>query len=107
MKQVATGFAHSIIIKEVVAAYTHSMAILTDGTVLAWGKNEQQQLGDGTQINRTLPVTVTQLANLNVKQLTGGSEYTVALLENRVVKSRGLYTHGRLGGGTILLENLE
>ncbi|MGW5127729.1 RCC1 domain-containing protein, partial [Streptomyces sp. NPDC004069] len=36
----------------------HSMALLRDGSVLAWGNNGSGQLGDGTTTNRDTPVRV-------------------------------------------------
>lgn len=35
-----------------------NLALLEDGTVKAWGNNDDGQLGDGTSVNRTTPVTV-------------------------------------------------
>jgi alpha-tubulin suppressor-like RCC1 family protein len=35
-----------------------SLALRSDGTVWAWGLNEYYQLGDGTQINRNVPVQI-------------------------------------------------
>ncbi|HLZ16406.1 MAG TPA: hypothetical protein VKQ08_05175, partial [Cyclobacteriaceae bacterium] len=40
---------------------SHSLVARTDGTVSAWGWNACGQLGDGTQINRDLPVMATGL----------------------------------------------
>lgn len=37
----------------------HTMAILSDNTAWAWGANASGQLGDGTQIQRQVPVNIT------------------------------------------------
>ncbi|MEU4076743.1 hypothetical protein DEJ45_09155 [Streptomyces venezuelae] len=37
--------------------YNHSVAVLADGSVLAWGENTLGQLGDGTTTNSSTPVT--------------------------------------------------
>jgi alpha-tubulin suppressor-like RCC1 family protein len=42
----------------VAAGNNHSLALLADGTVRAWGENELGQVGDGTTMNRDRPVTV-------------------------------------------------
>jgi len=37
---------------------SHSCALLTDGSVRCWGANGEGQLGDGTNLNRNVPVNV-------------------------------------------------
>ena len=39
----------------------HSLALMSNGQVWAWGANTFGQLGDGTTINRSLPVQVQDL----------------------------------------------
>jgi hypothetical protein len=36
----------------------HSICVLNNGTILAWGRNTTGQLGDGTTINRNTPVII-------------------------------------------------
>jgi len=38
--------------------HNHTVAIRTDGTLWAWGRNYEGQLGDGTTTDRTTPVQV-------------------------------------------------
>jgi alpha-tubulin suppressor-like RCC1 family protein len=45
-------------VRQITASQYSAYALLTDGTVQAWGLNEQRQLGDGTRLNRDTPVTV-------------------------------------------------
>ena len=40
------------------SADQHSLAIHTDGTLWAWGRNDHGELGDGTTTNRTSPVQI-------------------------------------------------
>ncbi|OGV97738.1 MAG: hypothetical protein A2Z59_12830 [Nitrospinae bacterium RIFCSPLOWO2_02_39_17] len=40
------------------AGYYHTMAIKTDGTLWAWGRNNYGQLGDGTTTDRYSPVQI-------------------------------------------------
>jgi alpha-tubulin suppressor-like RCC1 family protein len=40
------------------AGHRHSLALLRDGTVRAWGENRFGQVGDGTTMNRDRPVMV-------------------------------------------------
>ena len=51
------------------AGYYHSLALMEDGTVTAWGNNGSGQLGDGTTTNRFRPARV--LEENSKKPLTG------------------------------------
>jgi hypothetical protein len=42
----------------------HSLALLKDGTVRAWGQNRYGQIGDGTSTNRDTPTTVPGVRNV-------------------------------------------
>jgi alpha-tubulin suppressor-like RCC1 family protein len=46
---------------QVAGGHYHSVALLGDGTVRAWGANTYGQLGDGTTTRRTTPVPVPDL----------------------------------------------
>jgi alpha-tubulin suppressor-like RCC1 family protein len=46
---------------EVSAGSQHTCALLTDGMVSCWGLNFDGALGDGTNMNRALPVPVVDL----------------------------------------------
>lgn len=43
--------------------FEHSLALLKDGTVRAWGNNRYGQLGDGTTMDRDRPVVVQGIRN--------------------------------------------
>ena len=45
-------------VQAIAAGDEHSMAILSDGHVMTWGKNSEGQLGDGTPTDREYPVPV-------------------------------------------------
>lgn len=44
----------------------HNLALLVDGTVMAWGNNEYGQLGTGDTQPRSQPVAVQGLSDLNL-----------------------------------------
>ncbi|MBG0762723.1 S8 family serine peptidase [Acholeplasma laidlawii] len=56
--------------------YGSTHALRSDGSVWAWGNNEQGQLGDGTKTSRNSPV---QVMIDDVKQVITGSGYTMFL----------------------------
>jgi alpha-tubulin suppressor-like RCC1 family protein len=71
---VAVGAATAIMIE---AGGAHSVALLVDGTVRAWGLNSSGQLGDGTTIDRHRPSPVLGLTGITA--VSAGSGYSVAL----------------------------
>jgi len=75
----------------------HSVALASDGTVLAWGANWNGQLGDGTTANRFSPMPVFGLSN--VTTLAAGSRHNLAVLEDGSVWSWGRNDYGQLGNG--------
>jgi alpha-tubulin suppressor-like RCC1 family protein len=52
--------------------------VLTDGRVMAWGRNQAGQVGDGTTVNHTTPVLVRGIEGAVLAG--GGAEYAVALV---------------------------
>src|SRR5262249_33906304 len=50
----------------VAAGYSHSMALLADGTILTWGNNEYGEWGNGTTFTVTSPTTAVGLNLLNL-----------------------------------------
>jgi alpha-tubulin suppressor-like RCC1 family protein len=73
-------------------------ALVTPGTLLAWGSNTAGQLGDGTTTNRTAPVAVPGVAG--IKDIATGAGYVLALLSNGTVRAWGSNSNGQLGDGT-------
>jgi len=59
------------------AGMYHSLAIKSDGTVLAWGSNYYGQLGDGTTTDRIIPAQVESL--VSVAAISAGAGHSLAL----------------------------
>jgi alpha-tubulin suppressor-like RCC1 family protein len=60
-----------------------SLALMSNGTVMAWGENNYGQCGNGSGNNCLLPVLVQGLTN--VAMISGGWEATLALESNGTV----------------------
>ncbi|WP_018802121.1 Ig-like domain repeat protein [Salinispora arenicola] len=78
----------------------HSLALTSTGTVLAWGKNNEGQLGDGTNANSTTPVDVDLPPGTTVTAIAGGGSNSFALTSAGTVLAWGLNSSGQLGDGT-------
>ncbi|MBN8459839.1 MAG: cadherin-like beta sandwich domain-containing protein [Verrucomicrobia bacterium] len=79
---------------------SHCLALLADGTLVAWGFNESGQLGDGTQINRYEPVAVDQrgiLAGRTITAIAANTSASYALCSDGVIAAWGNNDSGELG----------
>lgn len=74
----------------------HMLAILEDGSLWAWGKNDVGQLGDDTTENHTTPVKVMD----GVVSAAAGQDYSLAVLEDGSLWGWGANAFGQLGDGT-------
>ena len=72
-------------------------AVKEDGTVLSWGDNRYDQLGDGIK-NDYIPVKVVELSR--VINVDAESDSSFAVIDNGTVWSWGFNENGQLGDGT-------
>lgn len=83
----------------IAAGAQNGYALLANKTVVSWGDNEFDQLGDGSSGGLSdEPVSVEGLEG--VVRIAAGGEHALALLENGTVKSWGRNLVGELGDGT-------
>ena len=89
-------------VKQLAAGRLFAVALLEDGTVMAWGDRWDGKLGDGEtgpfsdrQTNIPTPRPVRGLSG--VKQIAVGSDFAFALLNNGTVMGWGRAVRGRLG----------
>ena len=80
------------------AEFAHSFALLSDGTVRAWGRNNSGALGDGTTVQQLRPVVVNGLSG--VISLATGVLHSTALTADGQVWAWGWNNAGQLGDGT-------
>lgn len=90
------------LVVSIAAGAAHSLALCSDGTVVAWGSNSNGQLGDNSTTNRLLPVEVnatssSALFNRTVLALAGGSLHSLALCSDNTVAAWGSNSNGQLG----------
>ncbi|MER6348181.1 RCC1 domain-containing protein [Streptomyces sp. NPDC001595] len=90
----------------VAAGCLHSVALLANGTVRAWGNNYSGQLDGTTGGLSTTPVTVVDPGNpgaplRRVIAIAAGCDHTLALLSDGTVRAWGDNSSGQLGTGTI------
>ena len=77
----------------------HSCALSTTGGITCWGSNYQGQLGDGTTVNRSIPVAVAGLSS-GVTAIATGRLHTCALSGYQRMLCWGNNSSGQLGDGT-------
>ena len=83
--------------KAIAAGGAHALALLDDGSVVAWGQNDSGQLGLGDVAFRPRPATVS-LPRAAVA-VAAGRLFSLALLDDGRVFSWGANTIGQLGDG--------
>ncbi|WP_019030609.1 RCC1 domain-containing protein [Salinispora arenicola] len=84
----------------VVGGLTHSLALTSAGTVLAWGNNNWGQLGDGTTRDRNTPGTVSLPAGVTITAIAAGDLFGLAITSAGTVLAWGSNIVGQLGDGT-------
>ncbi|AUG75830.1 hypothetical protein CFP65_0909 [Kitasatospora sp. MMS16-BH015] len=95
-------------VKGIAAGASHALALLADGSVMAWGNNSNGQLGDDTAtttgtgaVNNDKPYPVPVLELRNVTALSAGAAHSIALLQDRTLRGWGNNTNGQVGDGTL------
>jgi alpha-tubulin suppressor-like RCC1 family protein len=90
--------------KTVTTGRDYTLAVRTDGSLWAWGNNDEGQLGDGTRTSRTVPVRIGNDSNWNLA--TAGYRHSAAIKMEYSPRTDGsLWTWGSnayspLGTGT-------
>jgi alpha-tubulin suppressor-like RCC1 family protein len=87
----------------IAAGGDHALALLADGTVRAWGANHHGALGDGTTVDRLVPVAVKGLSGVrSIAASSAGADYphSVAIRADGTVLAWGSNAYGELGDGT-------
>ncbi|MFC4120927.1 RCC1 domain-containing protein [Nonomuraea zeae] len=83
---------------ELAGSLTHSLAIAADGTVWAWGQNNNGQLGDGSHTDTNVPVKTVGLTG--IVEVAAGWGFSLARSANGNVWAWGSNAFGQLGLGS-------
>ncbi|MCY1080726.1 RCC1 domain-containing protein [Archangium lansingense] len=78
--------------------FDHSLAVHSNGTVSAWGENNNGQVGDGSMINRLTPVQVQGLTS--AVAVSAGGSHSLALLSDGTAWAWGSNSVGQRADGS-------
>ncbi|HRI14167.1 MAG TPA: hypothetical protein PLX89_14320 [Verrucomicrobiota bacterium] len=81
--------------RSVAASFDHHLALRVDGSLWAWGRNYEGQLGDGTQEYRFDPVNIGP--GTRWLMVSTGEEHSVALRDDGTLWAWGSNEYGQLG----------
>ncbi len=104
----SAGVLAGKIVTAVAAGDDFSLALAADGTLAAWGVNQDGQLGDGTTNPSPVPVAVTAnevLAGKKVIAIAAGARHCLALCSDGTLAAWGSGSHGQLGNGSYYSTN--
>ena len=76
-----------------------SLAIKTDGTLWAWGRNNEAQLGNGNYTSTNTPIQIGNSADWT--SISAGGNFSIAIKTNGTLWTWGLNNYGQLGLGNI------
>ena len=88
----------------IAGGHAHSVALMADGTLRAWGYGDHGALGDGTNLGSSTPVVVSGIDGLTPASMAVdvacGSEFSIALMGDGTLRAWGGGRRGKLGNGS-------
>jgi alpha-tubulin suppressor-like RCC1 family protein len=83
----------------IAAGLNHSLALKSDGSLLAWGQNAAGQLGSNSLIDAKQATALATLAGRPITAITAGPNHSLALRHDGAVYAWGANESGQLGDG--------
>jgi alpha-tubulin suppressor-like RCC1 family protein len=87
------------VLTKVATGWYHSLGLKTDGTVWAWGYNDDGELGDGTTTDKPTPERGGGSLT-GIVDVAAGEYHSVAVRNDGTVWAWGYNSNGQLGDGT-------
>ena len=84
----------------VAAGFEHSVAIKSDGTLWAWGKNDRGQLGDCSEEDRDVPLQIGSDRTWASVVAGSAADHNLAITRDGSLWAWGRNDKGQLGNGT-------
>ncbi len=94
----ANGSTSVFTAPQIAAGALHTAVLKSDGTVWAWGRNSEGQLGNNSTTGSEIPVQASGMTQ--VTAIAAGLEHTVALRNDGTVWAWGCNSYGQLGDNT-------
>lgn len=101
--KITANFDEKIVSLE--AGFYHSLALSITGRIYTFGWNQYGQLGDGTNVMKTVPVEITSRLEGRVVSLSAGHSHNLALTSTGHLYAWGSNDHGQLGDATTVAKN--
>ncbi|MCN0178145.1 Ig-like domain repeat protein [Salinispora arenicola] len=96
---IAVALPPGTTITSIAAGFTHSLAVTSTGTALAWGGNSRGQLGIGTTTNSDTPVIVNLPPDTTITTNDGGFFHSLGSTSTGAALAWGNNFSGQLGTG--------
>lgn len=97
-----TGVLSGKSVIKLAAGLRHSLALCSDGTLVAWGGNTEGQLGNQSTTGSGVPVLVIQsgvLAGKRIMAIDAGETHSLVLCTDGTLAAWGDNSYGQLGDG--------
>lgn len=90
---------HGIRIKQIACGDSHCLAVTMMGEVQSWGRNQNGQLGFGTNEDSLAPQKIQAFEGVSVMMVAAGAEHSAAVTEDGGLYGWGWGRYGNLGLG--------